>query len=91
MTDLKALNEQHSALPNGFYLLKNADEVHVSLVKLYDHPDFNGTRHLAFGSWDGGGFLPLTDLRQDSVLQPISIGLSQTPSNDLEVLFPCLP
>ena len=61
--------------PDGYYLIgeKGGDE--WCLVYLYAHADFEGVRHLAFGMQDGGGLLPVWDLRHDSVLLPATIHL----------------
>lgn len=74
------------SLPNGFYLLKNPQEPQTSLVRLYDHPDFEGLRHIAFGPWDGAALMPVSDLRDDSVLTPATITAGKTPTNDLDSL-----
>lgn len=59
--------------PDGFYLLRSSMVSESSLVKLYNHKNFNGVRHIAFGAWDGGGIIPVWDLRDDSTLTPVSI------------------
>ncbi len=48
---------------------------------LYDHPDFNGVRHLSFGAHDGSALMPVTDLAANSVLTPVSLYLHTTPAN----------
>jgi len=73
-------------LPDGFYLLKNAEEPNVSLVRLYGHPDFDGVRHIAFGPWDGAALMPVWDLRENSTLTPAVISAGDTPTCDLDAL-----
>ena len=75
-------------LPDGFYLLKNAEEPNVSLVRLYGHPDFDGVRHIAFGPWDGAALMPVWDLRENSTLTPAVISAGDTPTCDLDALVP---
>ena len=59
--------------PDGFYFISSPSEPESCLVKMYDHPDFGGVRHVAFGPWDGSGLMPVTDLEPDSVLKPVVI------------------
>jgi hypothetical protein len=58
--------DPHEA-PTGWYWLVNEAEVAPSAVRLYDNEDA-GTRGLGFNICDGGGFIPLTDLKPDSFL-----------------------
>ncbi len=66
-------------LPDGFYLIKNKNN-ELSLVKLYDHPDFNGVRHIGFGAWDGGILIPVTDMNDDVSLIPVTISVKDLPT-----------
>jgi hypothetical protein len=72
-------------LPDGFYLIRNPQDPQTSLVKLYDHPEFNGIRHVVFGAWDGGGFVSIDDLADGTSLVPVLIlPSSLPPTNDLD-------
>ena len=59
--------------PDGYYLLRSPGDEQGTLVYLYNHADFKGRRHLAFGAQDGGGLLPVADLRDDARLTPVQI------------------
>ena len=60
--------------PDGFYLLKSGHgDKRGSIVLLYDCPDFNGVRHIAFGSWDGAAVIPVNDLDSYSTLTALRI------------------
>lgn len=60
-------------LTDGYYHIKTPNEDQPTLVYLYDHEDFNGVRHIAYGAQHGGGIVPVTDLREDVVLTPVQI------------------
>ena len=60
-------------LPDGFYLISSPRDSRKCLVYLYDNPDFNGVRHIAFMPQDGAALLPVTDLTEDSELIPVCI------------------
>ena len=85
-----------STAPDGFYLITTTGEADPCLVKLYDHPDFGGVRHVAFGPWDGAALMPVTDLKSDSVLKSVAITTTEigsagkitgSPSEDLIEAF----
>jgi len=61
-----------SEYPNGYYIIIGPEN-QPCVVYLYAHEDFNGVRHIAYGAQDGGAFLPVTDLRDDTVLIPLSL------------------
>lgn len=58
-------------LPDGFYHLSNPGG-ETCLVRIYtpSEPPYRG---VGFGIWDGGGFIPLQDIRPDSTFTPVSI------------------
>ena len=60
-------------LPDGFYLITSPRDSYKCLVYLYDNPDFNGIRHIAFMPQDGAVLLPVTDLTEDSEFIPVCI------------------
>ena len=70
---------------DGFYLLTSNISKEVSLVKLYNCPDFNGIRHIAFGPWDGAAVMPVTDLSLNSILRPVEIKLAYKPSSTEDI------
>ncbi len=51
---------------DGFYWLTRADE-RPCLVRVYKLPDME-EQVIGFGVWDGGTFMPLSDLKKDSTL-----------------------
>lgn len=59
--------------PDGYYLLRSPGDAQGTLVYLYNHTDFKGRRHLAFGAQHGGGLLPVADLRDDATLTPVRL------------------
>lgn len=64
--------QKYDDFEDGYYLLSKMDGTERSIVRLYMNPDEN-VRGLGFNTADGGSFLPLTDLSDDSLLQPVSI------------------
>lgn len=56
--------DPHEA-PTGWYWLINDVEVVPSAVRIYDNEDA-GCRGIGFNICDGGGFIPLIDLKPDS-------------------------
>ena len=62
--------------PDGYYLIGEQGGDQWCLVYLYDHADFDGVRHLAFGPQDGSALMPVWDLRHDTVLLPATIHLN---------------
>jgi hypothetical protein len=59
-------------LPNGYYIISTEEGTTSCLVYLYDHPDFEGVRHFAYGAQDGGGFVSVNDLVSDRLI-PVTI------------------
>jgi hypothetical protein len=72
------MSKDLSHLPDGYYLLSRPGEPKC-LVYLYDHPDFDGVRHVAYGAQDGGGLQPVWDLCDDAILEPAWVVLSTAP------------
>lgn len=72
---------RYSDLPDGTYHLtssEHSDDVYAHdscVVELYTNPD-SGQRGLGFNIRDGGGFMPLYDLKDTSTLTPM---MTRTP------------
>lgn len=68
----KVINEL-SDMEDGFYYIYSDIDNSRSLVKLYTNPDIgeNGVRGFGFGIWDGGGFLPLSDVGEETKVLPV--------------------
>jgi hypothetical protein len=66
-------------LPDGFYNLRcpRVPESETCLVRLYT-PHDPPVRGIGFGVWDGGAFMPLADITDDSRLTPLTI--TETPN-----------
>jgi hypothetical protein len=63
-----------SHLPNGYYLISTEEGTDSCLVYLYDHSDFDGVRHFAYGMQDGGVFISVNDeLVEGTQLTPVTI------------------
>ena len=75
-------------LKDGYYLISSKKDTQKSLVYLYDHPDFNGVRHISFGHPDGFALMPVWDLSEDSILEPVNISIGSKPTTlkDLDKL-----
>lgn len=82
--------DEINQLPDGFYLLSNPKELRKSLVRLYICPDFNGVRNIGFGVWDGAGFIPVTDLSQESILTPVVITSTVSKTTDNIDILPSI-
>lgn len=54
----------------GFYMLLTKEGKEPCLVKVYD---YKGTRVVGFGVWDGGAFMPLSDVSPESQFIPVCI------------------
>jgi hypothetical protein len=59
-----------AGLPDGYYFMGGCGDPQWCLVYLYDHPDFGGVRHIAYGAQDGGGLVPVWGIREDAELVP---------------------
>jgi hypothetical protein len=59
-------------LGDGFYMLTGPNGEEPCLVRLYT-PKEPPIRGIGFGVWDGGAFMPLSDLRDGSKLNPVKI------------------
>ena len=82
--------EDAGELKDGYYLLGGEEATDICLVYLYDCPDFNGVRHLAFGPADGSALMPITDLKDSSILIPVRVVKSEDrpmSNADLTELF----
>lgn len=67
-------HEQTIGKPDGYYLISVKDgQDPPCLCYLYDHPDFDGARHIAYGAQHGGGIIPVWDLLETVVLTPVKI------------------
>lgn len=72
--------------PDGYYILEHKQSNgEPCLVYLYDHPDFNGKRHIAFGAQDGGDIMPVNELIEDAILLPVKIIPNETPTTTEEL------
>lgn len=61
-----------SKLKNGYYYIENNKEKEMSLVKVYD---YEGKKVVGFNVADGGSFLPVSDLTEDTTLYPVKISM----------------
>ena len=59
-------------LKEGFYNLYSKREKKPVLVYLYYSRDAC-CRGMGFNTYDGGGFLPLSDLTDDTIITPVDI------------------
>jgi hypothetical protein len=59
-------------LKDGFYWLTGPSGEDGCLVKVYtaQYPPCKG---IGFGAWDGGGFMPLRELKKKARLTPVEI------------------
>jgi len=64
-----------------YYLACNSEEA-PTLVHGYYCTDFNGEFGFGFNIYEGGGFLPLADLTEDSVYVPVVI---KTPESIIDM------
>lgn len=55
-------------LSQGFYWLSKKDGTHKCLVRVYECEGFLG---VGFGVWDGGAYMPMPDVTEDSVFVPL--------------------
>lgn len=74
-----------SHLPDGYYVISSPKEPRKCLVYLYDHPDFNGVRHLSWMHQDGSALMPVTDLTEESILTPVKLVPSTTPTTTTDL------
>ena len=72
-------------IPDGYYLLGGCGEPQWCLVYLYDHHDFDGVRHIAYGRQDGGALMPVYDLRADAILVPAAVLASNKATKEVEL------
>jgi hypothetical protein len=66
------MNDRYKDLPDGFYYLRNPAEPEPVLVRMYACRD-HGTRVFGFNTHDGGGVLPLTDIKPTSTVHRVYI------------------
>lgn len=69
----------YSHLKDGFYIISSLGDIDHNgscLVYLYDHPDFNGVRHISYNAVDGAAIVPITDLNNNTVLTPVNFIIS---------------
>jgi hypothetical protein len=59
-------------LMDGYYSISNPEDPEPSLVYLYTNPDTH-ERGFGFNVRDGGGFLPVCDLREDTTVTRVQI------------------
>ena len=69
--------EDLDQLPDGFYELRNPENVEKCIVKVYTYEFYEGRppiKVVGFGVWDGAGLMPITDIIEGSSLTPIPLG-----------------
>jgi len=74
-------------LKDGYYFLSSKQDPQKCLIYLYDHPDFNGMRHISYGRHDGGALMPVTDLIEDAILEPVAFVKSTEPATNNALNF----
>ncbi len=57
-------------VPDGFSICRTPEGGEPCLVKIYEH---EGNRFAAYGRWDGGGFVPLSDMSEGVTFEPVAI------------------
>lgn len=83
---------RYSEYPDGTYHLTSSEpnfDVQASessVVELYTNPD-TGDRGIGFNIRDGGGFIPLIDLKNTSTLTPIAVRSSFIQVSDMNAAF----
>lgn len=83
---------RYSELLDGTYLLTTSEksiDIYAQeecVVELYTNPD-NSERGLGFNIRDGGGFVPLFDLKSTSTLTPISLRSSFIQVSEMNEAF----
>ncbi len=59
--------------PEGFYHIYSPGEEEPVLVHLYSCTDEGGLKGFGYNTHDGGGWLPLWDLKDDVRVVPVEI------------------
>lgn len=71
-----ATETKHSVTP-GWYVLQDSNGKDPCLVKVYvprSHETLaDQSLHVGFGVWDGGAFVPLSDIKDDSIFISVRI------------------
>lgn len=72
--DISIFKQTNVNFDAGYYLLSTPESSkQKTLVYIYDHPDFNGMQHISYGAHDGGGLMPISDLVDDVIVEPVKI------------------
>ena len=80
----KGTKNIESTMPEGFYHLISESEPDPVLVHGYYCSDMDGAFVFGFNTHDGGGLLPLDDLKKDTKVVPVVI-IPKTDFDDLVV------